>query len=92
MTQATKEPDLFSDEVRTKVRKAFRAGKRTIELEGKKFNIERGRGKAGKPFILIIPVSGMLPMAQIEIEHFGSSKVKDKKGQPFIKVGRNKGS
>jgi hypothetical protein len=84
--------DLLSDEVKTKIQKAWRGGKRVIDLDGKKFNLERGRGKAGKPFILVLPVSGMWPMGQVEIERFGSSKLKDDKGNKLIHTTRRKGS
>jgi hypothetical protein len=92
MTKDLSEGDLLSEEVRTKVRKAFRAGKRTIDLSGRQYNIERARGRAGKPFILVMPVNGMLPMAQIEEERFGSTKVKDDKGKPVVQPNKKKGS
>lgn len=77
-------PDFFKEEVRTAVRKAWRSGKRVITLSGRKFNLEQGHGDAGKAFILILPVDGMTPVAQLEKDRFGSSKLKDDKGKKLI--------
>jgi len=85
------ETDFFTEKNRESVRKAFRAGKRVVELDGTKFNIEQARGRAGKEFILIMPVNGMFPMGQIEKERFGSSKLKDDKGNKILGVSRRKG-
>jgi len=79
-----KDVNFFDDGNQTKVRKAFRAGKKTVELDGRTFNIEQAKGKAGAPFILVLPVDGMTPMGQIEKERFGSSKLKDDKGNKIL--------
>jgi hypothetical protein len=91
MADETK-PDLFEEKNRDAIRKAFRAGRKTVELGGRMFNIERARGDAGKPFILVLPVDGKSPMGQLEIERFGSSKLRDSKGKKLISsiVGKGK--
>jgi hypothetical protein len=87
----TKDVEFFSEENRAKIRKAYRARKRVIELDGRKFNIEKAPGRAGAPFILVKPVDGMTPIGQVEIERFGSSKLKDDKGNRLLGISK-KGS
>jgi hypothetical protein len=82
--------EFFEEKHRETIRKAFRAGKRTIELSGIKFNLEQAKGRGGKPFILILPVNGQFPMGQIEKERFGSSKLKDKEGNKLLGVARRR--
>ena len=84
MTDQTK-PDLFAEKNRDAVRKAFRAGRRTVKLCDRVFNLKRAPGKAGKPFISVRPAVGRTPVAQIEIERFGSSKLSEVKSR-----GKNK--
>jgi hypothetical protein len=89
---AKSDTTFFTEDASEKIRKAFRAGKRLITIDGIKFNLEQAKGQAGKPFILVLPVNGMFPMGQIEKERFGSSKLKDAKGNKLLGVSRKKGS